>query len=377
MAIVILAQNMTALSRQWGTSAAGVSFVISSLGIGRLIVLYISGVLSDKYGRKPFVLLGILTYIPFFIGITFSHNMYVAYLFGILAGMANSFLDSGTYPALMELYPENPTTANILIKAFASIGELILPILVTMVEHFDWWFGVSFMVCTIIFAINFFFISRSTFPKLTTVPKPKKDTADEVVKEPLSSNQKVNAIVLTIYGYISMSTFYLVSQWLTKYGQAVLNMNTAHARYLVSIYSVGSIVGVLVSALLTGRLHMRSTNLMLISTFVSFMTLMAISFILTPVVLTVGSFLIGFSAAGGVMQIGLTIMSELFPHRKGLVTGIYYTAGSISSFTIPIITGYLFKISIHSIMVFDCVIAAIGFLLGIIIFFNTKKQAII
>lgn len=174
-----------------------------------------------------------------------------------------------------------------------------------------------------------------------------------------------------------MSTFYLVSQWLTKYGQAVLDMNTAHARYLVSIYSVGSIVGVLISALLTGGLHIRSTNLMVISTFISFATLMAISFILTPTVLFVGSFLIGLSAAGGVMQIGLTIMSELFPDRKGLVTGIYYTAGSISSFTIPIITGYLFKISVRSIMFFDCFIAAIGLIIGITIFFNTRKQEII
>ncbi|MCL5444426.1 MFS transporter, partial [Lactobacillus johnsonii] len=81
--------NMTMLSKQWGVTDAGVSFVISSLGIGRLIVLYISGVLSDKYGRRVFVQLGILTYIPFFIGITFSPNIYVGYFFGILAGMAN------------------------------------------------------------------------------------------------------------------------------------------------------------------------------------------------------------------------------------------------------------------------------------------------
>ena len=55
MAIVILAQNMSVLGKQWHVGDAGVSMVISSLGIGRLLVLYVAGDLSDRYGRKLFV----------------------------------------------------------------------------------------------------------------------------------------------------------------------------------------------------------------------------------------------------------------------------------------------------------------------------------
>ena len=36
-------------------------------------------------------------YLAFAIGIPFSHNIYVAYFFAILAGIANSALDAGTY----------------------------------------------------------------------------------------------------------------------------------------------------------------------------------------------------------------------------------------------------------------------------------------
>lgn len=140
MAIVILAQNMLPLRLQLGASIAQISYIISSLGIGRLLVLYISGWLSDCYGRKPFIIIGILTYIPFFVGILLSKNIFEAYICGILAGMANSFLDAGTYPALMEFFPKSQATVNILIKAFASIGELILPLLVTFLElHFLWY----------------------------------------------------------------------------------------------------------------------------------------------------------------------------------------------------------------------------------------------
>ena len=103
--VIILAQNMEALAQHWQTTTGGVAVVISSLGIGRLIVLLVSGFLSDKFGRKPFVVLGVVTYLLFFAGILLSPSITVAYVFGILAGIANSFLDSWTYPALIEMFP--------------------------------------------------------------------------------------------------------------------------------------------------------------------------------------------------------------------------------------------------------------------------------
>ena len=72
MGVIILAQNMEALAKHWNTTVGGVAIVISSLGIGRLIVLLVSGWLSDKFGRKPFVVLGVITYLLFFGGILVS-----------------------------------------------------------------------------------------------------------------------------------------------------------------------------------------------------------------------------------------------------------------------------------------------------------------
>ena len=57
MGALILAQSMDFLSNQMNTDAAGVAFVISGMGIGRLIVLFVLGALTDKFGRKPFVFL--------------------------------------------------------------------------------------------------------------------------------------------------------------------------------------------------------------------------------------------------------------------------------------------------------------------------------
>ncbi len=55
-------------------------------------------------------------------------------------------------------------------------------------------------------------------------------------------------VIFTLYGYIGMATFYLVSQWLAQYGQFVVGLPYASAIKLLSIYTVGSLVCVFVTA---------------------------------------------------------------------------------------------------------------------------------
>ncbi|HHZ3838781.1 TPA: MFS transporter, partial [Escherichia coli] len=55
----------------------------------------------------------------------------------------------------------------------------------------------------------------------------------------------------------------------------------------------------------------------------------------------------------------------------GKATGIYYSAGSIATFTIPLITAHLSQRSIADIMWFD---TAIGFLLALFIGLRSRKK---
>lgn len=359
MAIVILAQNMASLGHQWHVGAAEVSYVISSLGIGHLLVLYVAGVLSDRWGRKLFVNLGILTYLPFFIGIVFCRSTVVAYALGVLAGMANSFLDAGTYPTLMELYPRHEASANILIKAFSSVGELSLPLIVAALDGVHGWYGWSFMLGAAILIANLIFLQWRQFParQLATA------TATPVAAPTRPVRWRtLQAVILTIFGYVGMATFYLISQWLTEYGTDVVHLSLLRARLLVSVYSAGSILGVLLTALVVNR-WLKPAWFMLVDTVVSLVTLVAMAALPVFGVMFAGSLIIGISATGGVLQIGL----NLYPAHKGRVLGIYYTASGLASFTIPLVTGGLAKTSIHQIMWFDVGVAVLGVLCAVAI----------
>lgn len=147
-------------------------------------------------------------YMAFFFGILHTNNIIIAYVFGFLAGMANSFLDAGTYPSLMEAFPRSPGTANILIKAFVSSGQFLLPLIISLLVWAELWFGWSFMIAAGIMFINALFLYRCTFP-------PHPGHRLPVIKKTTSSTEHRCSIIdlasYTLYGYISMATFYLVS----------------------------------------------------------------------------------------------------------------------------------------------------------------------
>lgn len=374
MGVIILSQNAAALAKQWGTSQTAALAVVSALGIGRIINLLISGVLSDKFGRKPFVQLGIVTYFIFFIGILLSPNTVIAYILGILAGMANSFLDTGTYPGLMEIYPNSKGTSNVVLKAFISAGQFLLPFIVSGLAAAHMWYGWSFIIPAAILVVTLlYFLFGGAFPDSNEVTKEdeeKAEKAEEQASNNIASNVWIDGTLFIIYGYISQATFYLVSQMLTQYGQQVGDMAQASAHSLVSWYSLGSICCVLLTAVLGKKIsEIQFVPVYTLGAFVSILLMWL--FPTNAALMIILAFLVGFFAAGGVMQLALTVMAEFFPAGKGTVTGFFYTAGSIASFTIPLFIGWIGNMK--NVMFLDVIIALIGFIDTLLIAIRYKK----
>lgn len=363
--VIIISQNKAALAIQWQTDVTGVMTVVSMLGIGRLIAIIFSGYLSDKFGRKPFVYLGMVSYLLYFLGLIYAPNLTVAMILTVIAGIANSFLDSGTYPALMESFPNQAGTATVLIKAAVQIGQFILPfllILSTNLGHYQ----LSFYVAAIVLILNALYLWKLPFPDADAKEAAEEGEGDGVVSTTVFKSQPkllIEGIAFVLYGFISQATFYTISQFISAYAVEAVGMSESAASLLLSTYSTGTLVAVAFTALV--GLKIRPVNLMLPYTFMSMVTIAAMTFFPSPLLLQIGSALVGFFAAGGVMQLGLTVMGEMFPAGKGTITSIFYTFGSIASFAIPFFGG---RMSMHNVMVLDTVFAVIGFVISIIVF---------
>ena len=358
-------KNIDFLIDQLNTNKAGVAYVISALGLGRLIVLFVSGVLSDKYGRKPFILLGMVTYVMFMGGILISSNVTVAFFFALLAGMANSFMDAGTYPALTECFPETPGSANVAIKAFISAGQFVLPWIISFLISNNLYYGWSFIFCIIVFVINGLFILKLPFPEFKVVEK-KTEATTEKVESKVKANFWIEGICLILIGFTATATFQIIANWLPSFAREVAGVEQTISLKLISIYSTGSIISVFATSILVAK-WIKQVRFTFVYPLISLLMLVVLWMFPSTATCVVAAFVIGFSAAGGVLQLALTSMSELFPTSKGKITGIVFTASSLASTIVPSITGILADINLSHVILFDMVITALGVVLALIV----------
>ena len=119
-----------ALAAAWGVEAMAITAISAALGLGRLIALPFAGPLSDKLGRRISTAIGSASYAIYLIGLALAFNAgthggyTIAYVCAIIGGIANSFLDTGIYPAVSEIIYKAPSVATMGIKFFTDAASI-------------------------------------------------------------------------------------------------------------------------------------------------------------------------------------------------------------------------------------------------------------
>ncbi|MFD6211261.1 MULTISPECIES: MFS transporter [unclassified Peribacillus] len=368
---IILASNMSSLTEQWDTDSTGISYLIAAIGIGRLLTYGLSGVLSDKFGRKPLIIISSIVMGVFLIGIPFSPTYEIAFVFALLAGISNSAMDAGTYPALTEMFPKSAGSASVMVKAFGSLGATILPFIILFLSKNQLFYGLAFLVPAVIYFINMLFMLSASFPtsKSGRVSKEDDIQSNRFITEPKFWGE---GLALIFIGFTSTALFTVSQIWLPSFGHEVAGMSTSGSIKLLSYYSVGSLLSVLLLSVLLNKV-IKPVTVILLYPMITLLTVIIILTVQSPIVLSITSFFLGASTAG-IFQLSIAIMTELFWKKKGTVTGIVATASSLASVILPIATGLIAKSGdISHIFLFDCFIATIGILAAAFVNYRYKK----
>ena len=323
---------------------SGVVAVIAAIGLGRLIAFPIAGPLSDRLGRRLSALIGCGCYTIFLLTISFCPNMYLGYALAVLSGMANSFLDTSITPSCMEIFKEKGTVANIFTKMSVSIAQFLLPFAISFVavEHLP--FHTIFLFTAALIFVDGVFLAFLPFPPFEKAKKGKEK--DHMKFTPA-------AILLICLGFTSSSTFMI---WMNCNQELGLLYGLSDPSKIQSFYSLGIVCALFVSAALLSR-NVPPVNILIGYPFMALLTL--------------GGFLIGFFAAGGVLQLVTAVANEMFEKHRGKITSIVMIASSVANYLTISVAGVLTRIGgvqgPRWVLLFNMVLTLIGVLLAILL----------
>lgn len=370
IALIVITQFSTGLSSQLSTDLIGIGYVASGIGVGKILLMFIGGLLSDKFGRKPFIYIGMSCYVVFFIGILFCHNIHVAFVLAIFIGAGNSFLDTGSMPTLTECFPRSAGTASVLIKAFISMGTLVLPFIVIFFHNQNIWYGYAFIGFSIYLVLNGLLLAPKRFPsKNTVICGNAGGDSKYFIGKP---NIWFEGICLILMGFTTTATFVIILQWLPAIAEKGIGMAEMESKQLISYYSTASIISVFFTAYIVKK-FLKPIYCIIVLPLLSAVILFLFLFNLTPTMSVIVAIGMGLTAAGGVLQLTLVVMQQLFPDRKGFAVGTMYTLSGLSFVVIPLIVPKLTTINISYAIIVDLVIALTSVVLGLIVYIRFKK----
>ena len=364
-----------ALAASWNVEVMTITAISAALGLGRLIALPFAGPLSDKLGRRISVVIGGASYAIFLMGLAFAFNMgpnggyQIAYICAIVGGIANSFLDTGIYPAVAEIIYSAPGVATMGIKFFIAISQMLLPfflgVTVSVTAAGLTSYNRLFIICGVAYII--------LLALIIFFPLPDTDKGEGAAKkEGLIASLKhtkfsAGSIAMILIGFTCTGTFQLWLNCAQNFAKNVVGWDDPSI--MQSYYSIGTILALIVTAFLTRKI--KDVRFIIAYPAICLVTLIAVLVIPSQALCIAGAFIIGWAGAGGLLQIATSVCNMLFPKIKGTVTALVMIASSLCNYTILTAAS---QMTPSGVLVMNIVITGIGVALGLFVNLNYDKM---
>lgn len=362
-----------ALAASWGVEAMAITAISAALGLGRLIALPFAGPLSDKLGRRISCVIGGASYAIYLIGLALAFNAganggyQIAYVCAILGGVANSFLDTGIYPAVAEVFYSAPGVATMGIKFFIAVSQMLLPfvlgVTVTTTAAGLTSYNTLFWGCGIFFIVLVVLILFAPLPD-ADARKEKKEGLMESLKK---THFSIESIAMILIGFTCTGTFQLWLNCAQNFAKEIVGW--ADPSIMQTYYSAGTLLALIVTAFLTRKI--KDVRFILVYPAICLVTIILVLVGKSQMLCIAGAFIIGWAGAGGLLQIATSVCNMLFPKIKGTVTALVMIASSLCNYTILTAAS---KMTPSGVMTMNIVLTAIGVALGLFVNLRYSKM---
>lgn len=355
------------LAASWGVEVMAITAISAALGLGRLIALPFAGPLSDKLGRRISTAIGSASYAVYLIGLAFAFNAgtnggyMIAYVCAVIGGIANSFLDTGIYPAVSEIIYKAPGVATMGIKFFIAIAQMILPFVlgatVATTATGLVSYNMLFYVCGIAYVVLLVLVMIFPLPDADQKAAGKKEGLIDSLKH---THFSIESIAMILIGFTCTGTFQL---WLNcAQNFAKENVGWADPSIMQTYYSAGTMIALVVTAFLTRKI--KDVRFIVAYPVICLATLVVVLVGQSKPLMIAGAFIIGWAGAGGLLQIVTSVCNMIFPKIKGTVTALVMIASSLCNYTILTAAS---KMQPSQVMIMNIVLTAVGVALGLFV----------
>lgn len=337
-ATLFISQYRQVLAQSWHATETQISLVMAMVGLGRIITILFAGAISDKIGRKKALLIALTSDAIFLLGAAFANNIWVAGIAAMFFGATNSFGDTAGYPALADAFPTKTATMNSFVKAAMQVMQMLFPFCVKLISNPR----ITACILVALILIDFFLTIKTAYAPQAQAQETKSE--QETATMQTSSNQPklaVDGLMIIALGFTLCFTFYIFSLYAPYYGQYVLNEPAANANQLVSWYSIASLVSVFVTSVLVTKV--KRLTLIMVYSAITAVGLLFMVLSPSPLAGETGALAVGFFTAGGVWQVGLSVLTSYFPQGHGKITSYYSFAPAMVYFVAPLVAAFVLK----------------------------------
>ena len=342
LGLIIIYPLLPFYAQNLGANAAMVGALVASFSVAQLLAAPVWGWLSDRYGRRPAILVGLLLSAVAYVIFAFAGTLWMLFLSRIVQGLGGGTI--GVVQAYVSDVSEPKDRAKTLgwLSAVTSLGAVVGPAIGSALVRFGGHHapGIgSALLCGFIsiFAWKFLKEPRHTATMEIPITGHKASGPGAITRVIMHPDEPAPRLIL-IYA-IAIGAFYGTTPILPLILGERLGVNEQNVGYFV-MYLGG--VGVIVRTGLLGRLIERvgearlcraglvllAAGLILVSQIYSY-PMMFLSFTLMPV----GTAFI-FPAVTAMLS-RVVAKSE-----RGLYMGVQHTFGGISRVSFPLATGF-------------------------------------
>ncbi len=331
----------TFASKELGVSDFGIGIIVASFSFMQFLFNPILGKLSDKYGRRPFIVGSLLLTSSSYIIFSYANSFFLLLLSRMLGGIGGSNI-SVAQAYIADITPSDERSKGMgLIGAAFGLGFVFGPMIGGFLSEISYAFagfasaGFSFMA----FLFSVFFLPESN---------PRREQIGKINFQIFDFATAVKTLKKPVLGILVILYFIIVFSMANIYGTFAL---LGYKEYNLTDREIGTLFGLIgiISALVQGVLIKYSTkyisdkNLILTGTFLTMIGLGLLPYGINFIGLLIISAIFALGTAT-LQPVILGMVSKYTPEKEqGLVLGFNQSFSAVARILGPLWGGFAFE----------------------------------